>query len=172
MRERRGRFRFERLSAAHERAGFSCEHGSLTDYLLKFAGQNERGDLAACYVALPAGSDRVAGYYTLSAHAVLCDELSGEQRKGLPRHDRIPAFLIGRLARDLSMKGQGLGALLLIDALARLASAEAAGRMIVVDPIDAKACDFYALYGFTPLGRATARLYLPMSVARKALTES
>lgn len=166
------RFRFERLSAVHDRVGFSCEHTSLTDYLLKFAGQNERGDLAACYVALPAGSDKVAGYYTLSAHAVLCDELSEEQRKGLPRYDRIPAFLIGQLARDLSMKGQGVGELLLIDAIARLASAEAAGRMIVVDPIDAKASDFYARYGFTQLGQTTARLYLPMSVARKALGES
>jgi predicted GNAT family N-acyltransferase len=166
------RFRFERLSAAHDRAGFSCEHASLTDYLLKFAGQNERGDLAACYVALPAGSDKVAGYYTLSAHAVLCDELSEEQRKGLPRYDRIPAFLIGRLARDLSMKGQGLGELLLIDAIARLASAEAAGRMIVVDPNDTKASDFYSRYGFRPLGQATARLYLPMWVARKALGET
>lgn len=163
------RFRFERLTAAHDRAGFSCEHASLTDYLMKFAGQNARGDLAACYVALPAGSDRVAGYYTLSAHAVLRDELSPEQRKGLPLHDRIPAFLIGRLTRDLSTKGQGLGELLLIDAIARLASAEAAGRMVVVDPIDAKAHAFYTRYGFAPLGRATARLYLPMSVARKAL---
>jgi predicted GNAT family N-acyltransferase len=165
-------FRFERLSPAHDRAGFSCEQASLTDYLLKFAGQNARGDLAACYVALPAGSDRVAGYYTLSAHAVLSDELSEDQRRGLPRHDRIPAFLIGRLARDISAQGRGLGELLLIDAIARLASAEAAGRMIVVDPIDAKASDFYARYGFEPLGQATARLYLPMSVARRALEGS
>jgi predicted GNAT family N-acyltransferase len=165
------RFRFERLSAAHNRANFSCEHGSLTDYLLKFAGQNERGDLAACYVTLPIGSDKIAGYYTLSAHAVLCDELSTEQREGLPRYDRIPAFLVGRLARDLSMRGQGLGELLLIDAITRLASAAAAGRMIVVDPIDAKAAEFYVRYGFAPLGQATARLYLPMWVARKALGE-
>jgi predicted GNAT family N-acyltransferase len=163
------RFRFERLSAALDRAGFSCEHASLTGYLLKFAGQNERGDLAACYVALPIGSDKIAGYYTLSAHAVLCDELSEEQRKGLPRYDRIPAFLIGRLARDLSMKGQGLGELLLIDAITRLASAAPAGRMIVVDPIDSKAAEFYVRYGFAPLGHAKARLYLPMSIARKAL---
>lgn len=163
------RHRFERLSAAHDSAGFSCEHASLTDYLLKVAGQNERGDLAACYVALPIGSDKVAGYYTLSAHAVLCDELSTEQRKGLPRYERIPALLIGRLARDLSMRGQCLGELLLVDAITRLASAAAAGRMVVVDPIDAKAAEFYVRYGFAPLGQATARLYLPMSIARKAL---
>lgn len=107
--------------------------------------------------------------YTISAHAVLCDELSPERKRGLPRHDRIPAFLIGRLARDLSMKGKGLGELLLLDAITRLCAVEAAGRMIGVDPIDDHALGFYARYGFAPLGQATARLYLPMSVARKAL---
>ena len=160
--------RFERLQSAHDRAGFSCEHQSLTEYLHRFAGQNERGDLAACYVAL-AAKDKVVDYYTLSAHAILRAELSDEQAKGIPRHDRIPAFLIGRLARDFSVKRQGLGELLLMDALARLAVAEAAGRAVVVDPIDEHARAFYAKYGFVPLGGATARLYLPMSAVRKAL---
>lgn len=160
--------RFERLQPAHNRAGFACEQQSLTEYLHRFAGQNERGDLAACYVAL-GSDDKVVGYYTLSAHAILRAELSGEQAKGIPRHDRIPAYLIGRLARDVSVKGQGLGELLLMDALARLAVAEAAGRAVVVDPIDERARAFYAKYGFVPLGGATARLYLPMSAVRKAL---
>lgn len=160
---------FERLSAAHDRRAFSCEHPSLTDYLLKFAGQNERGEIAACFVALAPDSNRVVGYYTISAHAVLEGELSPEQKKGLPGYDRIPAFLIGRLARDVTMKGKGLGELLLIDAMARLCAIEAAGRMIVVDPIDEKARAFYARYGFAPLGRATARLFLPIKIARKAV---
>ena len=101
-------FRFERLQPAHDRAGFSCEHQSLTEYLSRFAGQNERGDLAACYIAL-GSDDKVVGYYTLSAHAILRAELSDDQAKGIPRHDRVPAFLIGRLARDISVKGHGLG---------------------------------------------------------------
>ena len=137
-------------------------------YIQKFAGQNERGDLAACYVAV-GGDSRVIGCYTLSAHAVLRDELSDDQAKGMPRYDRIPAFLIGRLARDVSAKGQGLGGLLLMDAFSRLAMAEAAGRMVVVDPIDDKARAFYGRYGFAPLGRATARLYLSMKMVRKVL---
>lgn len=159
---------FARLKLAHDRAAFSCEHPVLTDYLQKYARQNERGDLAACYVATSAGSKRVLGYYTISAHAVLSGELSDPQKKGVPRHDRIPAFLIGRLARDLSAKGEGLGEFLLMDAIARLAAVEAAGRMIVVDPIDAKAHAFYARYGFAPMGVATSRLFLPMATARKA----
>jgi predicted GNAT family N-acyltransferase len=163
-----GAFRIERLSPAHDRAGFSCEHASLTEYIRRYAGQNERGDLAACYVALKSGA-RVLGYYTLSAHAVLRDELSPEQTKGLPRHERIPAFLIGRLARDVSVRGEGVGELLLMDAFARLAAVAAAGRMIVVDPIDEKAAQFYAKFGFAPLGGATARLFLPMNTVRLAL---
>ena len=160
--------RFERLKSAHDRAGFQCENPTLTEYFQKFAGQNERGDLAACFIALGHG-DRIVGYYTLSAHAVLRDELSDDQTKGMPRHNRIPAFLIGRLARDLSARGQGVGELLLMDAFARLASTEAAGRMVVVDPIDDNAKAFYVRYGFQPLGRATARLYLPMKAVRQAL---
>lgn len=34
------------------------------------------------------------------------------------------------------MKGEGLGELLLIDAMARLCAIEAVGRLIVIDPID------------------------------------
>ncbi len=130
----------------------------------RFAGQDERSDMAACYVAV--NSDRIAGYYTISAHAVLRDDLSAIQLKGLPRHDRVPAYLIGRLARDIAMKGRGVGELLLMDALRRLALADAAGRMVVVDPIDLNAQHFYAKFGFEPLGRATARMFLPMSFAR------
>ena len=161
--------RFERLAAEHDRSAFACEQPSLTDYLLKFAGQNERSDIAACVVALAPDSAKVLGYYTISAHAVLESELSPEQKKGLPGYDRIPAFLIGRLARDVTMKGKGLGELLLIDAMMRLCSIEAAARMIVVDPIDENAGTFYGRYGFAPLGRMTARLYLPMKVARQAV---
>lgn len=161
--------RCERLSASHDRSGFACEQRSLTDYLLKFAGQNERSDMAACFVALAPESARVLGYYTISAHAVLESEVSPEQKKGLTGYDRIPAFLIGRLARDVAMKGRGLGELLLIDAMARLCLIEAAARMIVVDPINENAAAFYGRYGFAPLGQMTARLYLPMKVARKAV---
>jgi ribosomal protein S18 acetylase RimI-like enzyme len=161
--------RFERLNSAHDRTRFSCEVASLTEYFHRYAGQNERGDLAACFVAIDEESDAVVGYYTLSAHAVLPSELSGEQSKGLPRHDRIPAFLIGRLARDLSAKGQGVGELLLADAVARLVAADAAGRLIVVDPIDDKAKAFYEKYGFAPLGQANHRLFIAMATVRKAI---
>jgi predicted GNAT family N-acyltransferase len=164
------KFRFERLASAHVRAGFSCEHPSLVEYLERYAGQNERADLAACCVALAREYPRVVGYYTLSSHAVLRDELSDEQAKGLPRDDRIPTFLIGRLARDIAMKGSGLGELLLMDAFARLVIAEAPGRMLVVDPIDEHARAFFEKYGFRSLGGAAGRLFLPMSTVRKALT--
>ena len=156
------------MNRAHDRAGFACEHPSLVEYIQKFAGQNERGDLAACYVAV-GETGKVMGYYTLSAHAVMREDLSDDEAKGLPRYDRIPAFLIGRLARDVSARGQGLGELLMMDAFARLARVEAAGRMVIVDPIDDAARAFYERFGFAPLGRATARLYLPMKTVRKAL---
>ncbi|WP_336965969.1 hypothetical protein [Sphingobium aquiterrae] len=162
------RIQIERLSGDHDRSMFTCEQPSLTHYLQKFAGQNERSDIAACFVAVEPGSTKVLGYYTISAHAVLESELSSRQKKGLPGYDRIPAFLIGRLARDVSMKGKRLGEVLLVDAMARLCAIEAAGRMMVVDPIDDNASAFYGRYGFEPLGQSTTRLFLSMKAARKA----
>jgi len=88
---------FERLSTRHDRSAFVCEQSSLTDYLLKFAGQNERSDIAACFVAIAPNTTRVLGYYTISAHAVL---ESAADLERLPEH-LLPGILkTSRLGYD------------------------------------------------------------------------
>jgi hypothetical protein len=46
----------------------------------------------------------------------------------LPRYDAIPAVRIGQLARDERVRGQGVGELLLADAVRRMLGAAAVGR--------------------------------------------
>jgi GNAT superfamily N-acetyltransferase len=63
----------------------------------------------------------------------------------------LPATLLGRLAVDNRYQGQGLGELLLIDALKRSydTSITSIGSMaVIVDPIDDDAVKFYKKYGF------------------------
>ena len=60
----------------------------------------------------------VLGYYAVSSHMVRHADLPSDQAKGLPRID-VPVVLLGRLAVDRSVQGQGLGSLLLMDALRR-----------------------------------------------------
>jgi GNAT superfamily N-acetyltransferase len=60
----------------------------------------------------------VLGYYAISSHGDRRADLPDDQAKGLPRID-MPVILLGRLAVHQSVRGQGLGSLLLIDALKR-----------------------------------------------------
>ncbi len=73
----------------------------------------------------------------------------------LPRYPVIGATLIGRLARDLSFRGQGIGELLLVDALkmALAMSRKIASAAVMVDAKDDKAHRFYTEFGFIGLPR-------------------
>lgn len=109
---------------------------------------------------------RVLGYYTLSASLVNTGELPDTLAKKLPRYPQLPVTLLGRLAVHESMKGQGLGQFLLLDALHRclVAAANIAATAVVVDAKDDAAAAFYRRFGFAPLQAQPRRLFLPMKV--------
>ena len=81
-----------------------------------------------------------------------------------PAYDNLPVTLLGRLAVDKAFQGQGLGCLLLIDALKRsynTAVSSVGSIAVVVDPIDEKARNFYLKYGFIDLPDS-GRMFIPM----------
>ncbi|MDF5735047.1 MULTISPECIES: hypothetical protein [unclassified Nostoc] len=61
---------------------------------------------------------KIDGYYTVSASVIEYESLPKSDQSGMPTYP-IPVMLIGRLAVDNSVKGQGLGGKLLVDALYR-----------------------------------------------------
>ncbi len=81
----------------------------------------------------------------------------------------IPVVLLGRLAVDRSVQGQGLGELLLLDALRRAQhiADEIGVRAVEVDAIGEKARAFYARYGFVQLVDDPNHLFLSLQVIRK-----
>ncbi|MDD2763671.1 MAG: GNAT family N-acetyltransferase, partial [Opitutaceae bacterium] len=104
----------------------------------------------------------IVGYYPLSAFAVEVTELPEAMQKKLPRYPRLPATLLGRLARD--ERFPGTGSLLLMDALARAhqKAAEIASLAVVADAKDEAALAFYRKFGFAQLGSDPNRVFLPM----------
>jgi GNAT superfamily N-acetyltransferase len=110
----------------------------------------------------------VVGYYAISTHRVVYEALPAAEAKGLPRLD-LPLVLIGRLAVDHTVQGQGLGALLLVDALRRsLQISEQVGiRAVEVDALDDAARNFYLKFGFRSLLDDPRHLFLPMHEIRK-----
>lgn len=160
-------------SKIHDRAAFSCGEPSLDDYLKRRASQDLKRRLAVTYVLAPRGEPtRVAGYFTLSAYAVLARELPEELVARLPRHDRFPTTLIGRLARDNAYRGNRLGELLLLEALTRALdnSDRVASFAVVVDALNGQAAAFYQRYGFRPFADEAHRLYLPMATVKTLLS--
>lgn len=157
-------FRVEILDpAVHRREDFACESTELTDFLRTRARKEAKSRTSACFVIVPSADPvRIAGFYTLSATIIQLEKLPPEFTKKLPRYPHLPATLLGRLARALEFKGQGIGDLLMVDALKRAyESSSVIGSMaVVVDPKDEKAAKFYATFGFQPLDGQ--KMFLPM----------
>lgn len=154
-------YRIEPLGPNHVRGVFQCGVPELENYLNHQSGQDQRRGLAAVFVLTPDGKT-VAGFYTLSAHSILAGDLPLSISKKLPRFP-IPVTLLGRMAIEDSLQGQGFGQFLLLDALERayLGSLQVASWAVVVDA-KAGAREFYIKHDFIPFPSQPARLFLPM----------
>lgn len=161
------------LRPIHDRTGFRCGSESLDRFLEQFARQNERSGLSRTAVACPAGTRTVVGFYSLAAGSVSIDSLPERDRRRLPRHP-VPTALIGRLAVDQRHQRQGLGDLLVADALRRIESVSRAMGIHAaeVEAIDATARTFYRRFGFLELLDDPNHLYLPIATVRRSLTDA
>jgi ribosomal protein S18 acetylase RimI-like enzyme len=163
---------FEPLHSRHARASFCSGEPALDDWFRKRASQDQKRDLARVFVAIDrAQGEALVGFYSLSAFTLSLDSLPDKLARKLPRYDAIPASLIGRLARDQSVRGQGIGELLLADATKRvlLATESIAVYAIVVAAKNAPASAFYRSLGFLPFPDSPLRLFLLTETARAAL---
>jgi predicted GNAT family N-acyltransferase len=157
-------YRFEPLDTArHNRAGFHSSAGALNLYLQQQARKDAVRRLAATFVMVDdAAPAEIVGFYTLSNFTVELAELPADLTRKLPRYPRLPATLIGRLARD--ERFPGTGELLLIDALIRAyGQTKVSGSIAVVaEAKDDPALSFYRKHGFLQLGEKPNRVYLAM----------
>jgi ribosomal protein S18 acetylase RimI-like enzyme len=159
------RFRIEQL-LDHDRSTFSSGVEPLDRYLRRQASQDVNRKLSACYVAAERTTGRLAGYYTLSAASIALADLPVALQRKLPRYPTVPAARIGRLAVDQAFQGQGLGAALLNDALARVMASGMGVFAALVDAKDDNAMRFYEHHGFMRLGSAAHTLFLPLASAK------
>src|SRR3989304_1097966 len=103
------------LDESHDRRSFHCGVEPLDRYLRLQAGQDQRRNVAVCFVLSDPARSKISGYYTLSAFSVVGEELPDVLRKKLPKYGQVPCTLLGRLAVDLEYRGRGLGGHLMVD---------------------------------------------------------
>jgi GNAT superfamily N-acetyltransferase len=163
-------FHIEPLGA-QDRGAFCSGVDALDRYFRERITQDVRRRVSNCFVLLDA-EGQVAGYYTFAAAGIPLGDLPEGLTKRLPRYPSLPAGLIGRLAVDRRHQRQGLGALLVVDAVARAVRAEPAIYALVVDAKDDHAAAFYARLGFHRFTSQSNRLFIPISEIAKRLSES
>ena len=147
------RLRLEPLrpdSAGHDRSGFCCGAESLDHYLKTQAGQDMRRGFANVIVGVKPDTEKILGYYTLSAASANLTDLPDALKRKLPRYGQVPAVLLGRLAVAASVQKQGIGALLLGDAVKRATQSELAWTIFLVKAKNEQAATFYRHFEFVP----------------------
>ncbi len=129
-------------------ADFDCGNHVLNSWLASRALRNERSGDSRTFVSIDLVSDRIAGYYSLSAWSMSHgDTGTGWLTRNAP--DPVSVILLGRLAVSVDARGLGLGRDLVADALANAQTGASVlgARALVAEAIDADAERFYARLG-------------------------
>ena len=148
----------------HDRSRFDSGSGELDLWLRQTAQQHQRRGISKTFVAVADDEpSRVLGFYALTACEVVSQDLPDDLAKRLPR--KVPGIRLGRLAVDRTVQGQGLGELLLMDALdrARRVLEHVGVHALFVDAKDERAAAFYRKYGFRPLPEQPLQLVLVLA---------
>lgn len=154
-----------------DRASFASGNEKIDHYFRAVVGQDVKRNYAACHVLVEAESEKLAGFYTLSASNIPLTEIPTDIARKLPRYPSVPAVLIGWLARDVAFARQGVGAMLLYDAIARISASPIGAHAIFADAIDDAAAAFYRKHLFTPFATKPMSLFLPLATARRLIEE-
>lgn len=158
----------ENLNSKHRKKEFSCGNDMLDNYLHTQANQDIKRKLSACFVLNDNETDLLKGYYTLASNSIAQELIPAEFQKKLPNsYKSIPTTLLGRLAIDNRFQRQGIGKLLLVDALRRSydISKSIGSFAVVVDPIDEDAEKFYDKFGFIKLPDS-GKMFLSMNTIK------
>ena len=153
----------------HDRSGFACGEPALDAFLQRHAHQNMRKGISQTWVLVPQDEPiTIAGYYCLAPAEVDLANLQPADARPLPPYP-IPCFRMGRLARALRWRGEGIGALLIGLAVERALQARQSvgGYALIVDAKGEEAKTFYRRYGFRPHLDTPNSLYLPLGGQEK-----
>jgi len=152
--------RLERLGLVHPRRRFRCGDESVEGWLTTKALQHQEKHLSATKVLLDE-EDAIVGYYTLATGQVDFGDLPAEVTRQLPQR-LLPVAVLAWLGVESSHQGQGLGGLLLAQALCDCweAGKTFAFVAVILDCVNAAAKEFYSRWDFRELPGHPYRLFL------------
>ncbi|MDV8065546.1 GNAT family N-acetyltransferase [Rhodococcus sp. IEGM 1366] len=159
--------RVERLSDEHALDEFCCEDPDMDKWFINSSRQQDSAGGCAVHVCVNA-DERVVGFFTLTSIEIRGDSVSKGASSGMTI---VPSTLLGRLALDGDLRGQGIGAILMLEALHAtcLSTKYVASRLAVLDAKNEKLVERYKELGFNPTKTDPLRMWMRISTAKKTL---
>jgi ribosomal protein S18 acetylase RimI-like enzyme len=153
-------FQIEVLRREHPRRAFRSGQEKVDDWLASKALQHMEKHLSVTKVLLD-GSSSIAGYFTLATGQVDFSDLPAETVRKLPRR-QLPVAVLAWLGIRIESQGQGLGRLLLAQALRDCfdAGQTFAFVAVILDCVDDPSRAFYQRFDFQELPGHPYRLFL------------
>ena len=151
--------RIEILRREHPRRRFGCGEADVDDWLKTKALQHQQKHLSVTKVLRD--SDAIVGFFTLATGQVDFGDLPPDLTRKLPRR-ALPVAVLAWLGVDTNHQGQGLGRLLLAQALrdCHEAGQTFAFVSVILDCINDAAKTFYQQWDFEEVPGHPFRLYL------------
>ena len=157
----------ELLNKSHDREQFDCGTEDLNQFLRATARQHIQKGISRTFVL----SDRdipqdIIGFFTLTLCEVRSEKLSPSIAKKYP--SQVPGVKLARLAVARQWQRQGIGEILMVEAMQRalLVADTAGGIGLFVDAKDEAAQSYYARYGFITLEDNPLEMFLSLSLLR------
>ncbi|MFM9104238.1 MAG: GNAT family N-acetyltransferase, partial [Cyanobium sp.] len=105
----------------HDTKDFRCGSDSQDNFLRRTAKRQQRDGYTRLYVATDAAQvdepRACLGFYAINAHATGVADVPSDAAPRAPRSNLIPGVFLSHLAVDRRHQGQGLGRILLVDAM-------------------------------------------------------
>ncbi|MFC7961699.1 GNAT family N-acetyltransferase [Rhodococcoides kroppenstedtii] len=139
----------------------------MDQWVRRTARQQDRAGGCAVHVCVREEGELV-GFFTLTSVEIRGETVAKRASSGMTV---VPATLIGRMALDADYRGQGIGALLMLEVLlaAHRGSKYVASRLITIDAKNDKLVERYRELGFTPTLTDPRKLWMKMTAARATL---
>jgi ribosomal protein S18 acetylase RimI-like enzyme len=157
----------EPLNKSHNRSQFDCGAEPLNQFLRATARQHLQKGISRTYVLTEQDDPQtIIGFFTLTICEIRSEKLPSEIAKKYP--DQVPGVKLARLAVDRQWQRQGIGEILMVEAMQRalLVADTAGGIGLFVDAKDGAAQSYYARYGFITLEDNPLEMFLPLSLLR------
>jgi len=162
----------ELLDKFHNREQFDCGSEALNKFLRQTARQHIQKGISRTFVLID--SDRpqeIIGFFTLTLCEIRIEKLPPQLAKKYP--SRVPGVKLARLAVAKNWQRQGIGEILMVEAMQRalLVAQNAGGIGLFVDAKDEAASAYYSRYGFVSLEDSPQEMFLPLSTIESILAQ-